>query len=158
MPSLMPGTPGAKEVYGVSIIKNNFTITIPPKAVKRYRYNTQDKGILITGRRGEGGFGLIKLTTAEKTVFWKNARKIEQENTVYWFNNKAYVMINISSGKFLLNKELMQAFLLKKKERLLVIKSTTVTMSFSPEEIFIKKFTARGFEESVKNISKLEIF
>ena len=36
MPSLSPGTPGTKEAYGISIIRDDISITIPPKAFKHY--------------------------------------------------------------------------------------------------------------------------
>ena len=42
MPSLTPGMPGTKEVYGISIIKDDLSITIPPKAFKRYELFNND--------------------------------------------------------------------------------------------------------------------
>lgn len=42
MPSLSPGTPGAKEAYGISIIRDEMSINIPPKAFARYKLKEND--------------------------------------------------------------------------------------------------------------------
>jgi hypothetical protein len=52
----------------------------------------------------------------------------------------------------------MEACNLKIGDKLLVIKSTTIAMSFSPVEIWKIKFLKRGFTEAVKNLEKLDIF
>ncbi len=52
----------------------------------------------------------------------------------------------------------MQAFYLTKGMRLMVVKSTTVTMSYSPVEIWKSKLVQRGFFDVIKNINTLEEF
>ncbi|MBN1409744.1 MAG: hypothetical protein JW969_02795 [Spirochaetales bacterium] len=49
MPSLMPGMPGAKEVYGISTIREDLKLRIPPKACDRYVLSERDTALLITG-------------------------------------------------------------------------------------------------------------
>lgn len=158
MPSLMPGTPGAKEAYGISPVNEDYCFNIPPAACKRYKLAEEDSVILVTGHRGEGGFGLMKKSTGEEAVFGKYIREFTEIDTVLWFNEKAYAWTAVTKGKVKLTPEMMDAYYLNPGERLLVIKSTTVTMSFTPVEIWKRKFEQRGFHEAVKNMEKLEVF
>jgi hypothetical protein len=112
----------------------------------------------VTGHRGEGGFGLMKKSTGEQAVFKKYIGQLTEMNTVLWFDERAYAQTAVNKGRVKLTPEMMKAFYLKPGERLLVIKSTTVTMSFTPVEIFKKKFAQRGLHEAVKNMEKLEVF
>jgi hypothetical protein len=57
-----------------------------------------------------------------------------------------------------LTEELLTVFNLKKGDRLMVVKSTTVTMSYTPIEIWKYKFEQRGLYEAVENMKKLEVF
>ena len=84
----MPGTPGTKEVYGVSIIRAGLLVTIPPKAFKIYDLSEAAAVLLTTTHRGEGGFGLMKKETAEATVFSEYIQQIHEIDALYWFNNK----------------------------------------------------------------------
>ena len=158
MPSLMPGTPGAKEVYGISIIREDLEITIPPKAFARYELKPDSFVLLITGRRREAGFGLLNKKHAESSVFAKYLNQINKLNTVYWFQNKAYVLTKLKDEKLILTNEMFQAFHLEVGMRLMVVKSTTVTISYSPVEIWKSKLAQRGFLDAIKNIDTLEEF
>ena len=152
----MPGTPGAKEVYGVSIIGEDLRIIIPPKAYERYEVNDGDMIALATGHRGEGGFGLMKKEMAEATVFRKYIQQIDGIDIVYWFNDKAYVLTKVADGKIQLTSEMMDSFHLKKGDELMVVKSTTVAMSYTPVEIWKEKFAKHGLYEAIENMSGLE--
>ena len=158
MPSLMPGTPGAKEVYGISIIRKDSEITIPPKAFARYELKQDSFVLLITGRRGEAGFGLLNKEHADTSVFVKFLNQIDKLNTIYRFQNKAYVLTKLKDKKLILTNEMMEAFYLRIGMKLMVVKSTTVTMSYSPVEIWKAKLAQRGFFEALKNIDTLEEF
>ena len=158
MPSLQPGMPGAKEAYGISIIHDDLWFAIPPKAKVRYGIQEDDIVVLVTGHRGEGGFGLIKKDTALKTVFARFVDKIEGIEHVYWYDRKAYALTHVDNGKVQLTPELLQAFYLEPGSHLLAVKSTTVTISFTPVEIWKQKLAKHGFFEAIENMSKLEEF
>lgn len=156
MPSLMPGMPGTKEAFGISKIKENLTLSVPPKAISHYKISEQDYVILITGHRGESGFGMIKKETALKSVFKKFVKEINNCEEIHYFNGRAFVMLKIDNSVTRLTKDVLKAFYLKVGDRLMVGKSTTVTMSFVPVEIWENKFKKQGFYEAIENMKKLE--
>ncbi len=158
MPSLMPGTPGTKEVYGISVIRKDSSIKIPPAAFERYGLIDGGLVVLATTHRGEAGLALLNKERAEATVFEKYINQIHQADTVYRFNDKAYALTVVTEGKIRLTPDLMQAFHLEKGDRLMVVKSTTVAMSYTPVAIWKAKFAKRGLFEAIENISKLDEF
>jgi hypothetical protein len=156
MPSLMPGTPGTKEAFGISKIKDDLTLRVPPKAISHYKISELDYVILITGHIGESGFGMARKETALKSVFKKFVSEIKNLEEVYWFNGRAFVMLEINKDVIKLNEDILKAFFLNVGYRLLVVKSTTVTMSFVPVEIWRHSFEQHGFYEAIENMKKLE--
>jgi hypothetical protein len=158
MPSLMPGIPGTKEAYGISIVREDLGICIPPKAFKHYELASNTPVVLTTTHRGEGGFALLQKTRAEATVFAKYVNQIDELESIYWFQGKAYVITNLRDRKFCLTPEMLSAFHLTPGTRLMVVKSTTVAMSYTPIEIWKAKFAQRGLMEAIKNMETLEEF
>jgi len=158
MPSLSPGTKGAKEAYGISIVRDDLSITIPPKALKRYGLSDKDIVLLSTTRIGEGGLAIMNKEKAYQSVFKKVIDQIDMLNAVYMQNKRIFALTRIIDGKVFLTSELLESFYLKKGDRLLVIKSTTLTMSYSLVEVWKGKFEKRGFLEAIENIQKLEEF
>lgn len=158
MPSLMPGTPGAKEVYGISIIHPTYDIKIPPKACERYKISKNDTALLIQGRKNEPGFGLIKKETATQTVFTSYLERLEHINDLFFINGKACALIKINDFTIKTTPKIIVAFGLHISDRLLSIKSTTVTIGFSLLEIWIRKMKKHGFSQAIKNLDILDIF
>lgn len=158
MPNLMPGVPGTKEAYGISLIRGDASIRIPPAAFERYDLINGSLAVLATTHRGEGGFALLNKERAKDTIFEKFINRMHEIDTVYRFNDKAYALIVINNGKICLTSELMQAFHLGKGDRLMVVKSTTVAMSFTPIAIWKEKFARRGMFEAIENMGKLDEF
>ncbi len=158
MPSLSPGTAGAKEAYGISILREDNSIRIPPKAFLRYNLKNNDLVLLTSTRVGECGFAILNIENAKKSVFKKIIDKIDTINTAVWINSRPYAITQTTDGTIAFNNELLKAFKLKIGERFIVVKSTTVTMSYNPIEILKAKLKSHGFFEAVNNIEKLEIF
>lgn len=152
----MPGMPGTKEAFGISKIKDDLTLRVPPKAISHYKISEHDYVVLVTGHRGESGFGMIKKDTALQSVFKKFVGEIKNDWEVYWFNKRAFSMIEINNGLTFLNNKILKAFYLSVGDKLLVGKSTTVTMSFTPVEIWMDIFKKHGFSEAIENMKKLE--
>jgi|LDZT01.1.fsa_nt_gi hypothetical protein len=69
-----------------------------------------------------------------------------------------FVMLELKNGRLKANKDILRAFLLDKGDSFLTVKSTTVTMSFTPVETWKEIFKKHGFMEAIKNMKKLEIF
>lgn len=158
MPSLSPGTAGAKEAYGISVLKEDHSIRIPPKAFIRYNLSDNAKVLLSSTRAGEGGFAILNIKKAGETVFGKIIERIESPDIPVLVNSRPYAITRTHNGTITFNDELMRAFDLKVGRRFLVIKSTTVTMSYNPVDLFKAKLEKHGFDEAVRNIDKLEVF
>jgi len=152
----MPGMPGTKEAFAISKIKDDLALRVPPKAISHYNISEEDFVILTTGHIGESGFGMIKKETALKSVFKKFVKEIRNCEEILMPGERAYVMLKIDNGVTRLTKDVLKAFYLKIGDRLMVGKSTTVTMSFVPVEIWENKFKKHGFYEAIENMKKLE--
>lgn len=70
----------------------------------------------------------------------------------------AYALTRLHGKKIVLNKELLHAFNVKAGDKLVVVKSTTLTMSYTLVETWKKKFESHGFYEAIENMKKLEEF
>lgn len=158
MPSLMPGTPGTKEAYGLSLVGQDGAVRIPPKAFARYEWKAGDFAIAVTTHRGEAGFALLNKSKAETTVFRKYIDQIREPNVAHWFQGKAYALILIGRERIRLAPALLDAFHLKPGDCLMSVKSTTVALSFTPANLWKAKFLRRGLTEAAANIDKLEVF
>ncbi|HNW59107.1 MAG TPA: hypothetical protein PKI62_05495 [bacterium] len=158
MPSLMPGRHGTKEAFGISIIREELGLTVPPKALAHYGLETDGEVVLTTTHRGEGGFALLIPDLARATVFAAYLARLTQPEKIYWFSEKAYTAMVLREGRLFLTPEILQAFHLGVGTRLMVVKSTTVAMSFTPVEIWQAKFLQRGLDEAVRNMELLEEF
>lgn len=158
MPSLSPGIAGAKEAYGISILKEDNTIRIPPKAFKRYNLKDNDLVLLTSTRFGECGFAILNIEKAKKSVFNKIIAKIDTTDIPVFINSRPYSITRTINQSITFSNELLEAFDLKIGERFIIIKSTTITMSYNPIEILKAKLKSHGFFEAINNIDKLEIF
>ncbi|MFC2137730.1 hypothetical protein ACFLTE_06105 [Bacteroidota bacterium] len=156
MPSLMPGMLGAKEAYGISVIKKDKSITIPPKAFKRYELANQDFVLLTSTHEGEGGLSILNKEKAYKSILKKIIDEIHKLDTVIWVGKRTYALTNIIDNKIILDDSLLHAFNLKIGDKLLVVKSTTIAISCTPIEIWKKKLVERGFLEAVNNMNNLK--
>lgn len=158
MPSLMPGMPGTKEAYGISIIRKDGTVTIPPPAMSNYDLSGDSTVVLSTTHRGEGGFAVLNKERAEASVFGKIIATLIAAEKVYWQNQKAYAITTLKNGRLTLTDEMLEAFHLKPDAELMSVKSSTVALSFTPAEIWKLKFSKRGLNEAVENMSSLQVF
>jgi hypothetical protein len=152
----MPGMPGTKETFGISKIKDDLSLRVPPKAISHYKISEHDYVILITGHVGESGFGMIKKDTALKSVFKKFVKEIKNCEEILMPNDRTYSMLKIDNGVTRLTEDVLKAFYLNSGDRLLVVKSTTVTMSFTPVAIWENKLKKHGFYEAIESMKKLE--
>lgn len=158
MPSLSPGTPGTKEVYGISIVAPDGTVRIPPKAFAHYRFCAGDLAVAVTTHRGEPGFALLNKARAEATVFRQYIAQLETPDDVRRFQDKAYALVRVGDGTIQLAPALLAAFHLKPGDRLMSVKSTTVALSFTPVEIWKEKFLRRGLAAAAANMDRLAVY
>lgn len=158
MPNLMPGTPGAKEVYGISTVRDDMTVVIPPEAARRYEIGDGDVVVLATTHLGETGFALMNREKALATVLGRRISKIEGEDVVSRAGGRALVQTRVVGGRVHLTPEMGEAFLIAPGDRLMVVKGARVAMAFTPVELWRKRLARRGLHESTERIQGLERF
>lgn len=158
MPSLHPGRPGTKEAYGLSLIRENGSVFLPPQAIAHYGLVDGDQVLLITTHRGEGGFAVSRQQTAARSVFARFMAQLAAPDTVAWVDAKAYALTGFAAGRIRLTPELLDAYHVQVGQRLMVVKSTTVAMSCTPVEVWERKFAQRGMRIEVENIQKLDVY
>ena len=158
MPSLMPGVPGAKEAYGVSVVRDDLTVAIPPRALERYGIADGDLVVLATAHRGESGFSLVNRKTAEATVLGRLTGQVSEANAVQWIRGRACALTTLDGGRIALTPEMAEAFQVKKGDRLLIIKGARVAMGCTPVEVWKQKLARKGFHQAIQNMEKLEEF
>jgi len=156
MANLIPGTPGTKEAYAISIVKKDYSIRIPPKAFSRYGLSDNDIVLLMTTHIGEGGVAIIKKEQADESVFKKYVDEIKSMNEIYYYKKRAYSLTKVIEDKIFFTGEMLNAFNLKIGDKLMVVKSTTIAMSYTPIEIWKEKFRKRGLFEAIENMKYLE--
>ncbi len=158
MPSLHPGLPGTKEVYGLSLIREKGWVALPPQAIAHYGLTDGDQVLLITTHRGEGGFAVSRRQTAAQSVFAQFMAQLSAPESVAWFDDKAYALTGFTAGGIRLTPEMLDAYHIAVGQRLMIVKSTTVVMSCTPAEIWQRKFAQRGMTIEMEAIEKLEVF
>jgi len=122
MPSLMPGRAGAKEVYGVSVIRDDMTVMIPPRAAKRYEIGDDDVVVLAATHRGEVGFGLLNKEKAAATVLGRDTSQLEDNDTVQRVRGRMYAQTRVIDGRVQLTPQMAEVFGLSTGDRLMVVK------------------------------------
>ena len=158
MPSLMPGTPGAKEVYGISVVRDDLSVVIPPDACHRYGIRDGDVVVLATAHRGEAGFSLMNREKAVATALGRRISQIEGEDVVNRAGGRAYVQTRVAEGRIRLTVQTAEAFLIAPGDRLMVVKGARVAMSFTPERVWREQLAGRGLHQALDNIDRLPEF
>ena len=158
MPSLMPGTPGAKEVYGISTVREDMSVVIPPEAARRYELGDGDVVVLATTHLGETGFALMNREKALATVLGRRISELEGEDVVTRASGRAYAQTRVVGGKICLTPQMAEAFLVAPGDRLMVVKGARVAMAFTPVELWRERLARRGLHEATERIQGLERF
>lgn len=158
MPSLMPGVPGAKEVYGICLLRNDASLVIPPDAKRRYGLSDGGWAIGATSHPGEPGFVLMSREGAEGSVFKSRIEELGTPLSVHWDSGRAYVLMRMEGSRIRLTRDIMDAFRIDVGDRLLVIKGARIGMAFVPVEVWRKKLSPRGFEDAVLRMETLPEF
>ncbi len=158
MPSLMPGMPGAKEVYGVSVVRDDMTIVIPPDAARRYEIGEDDVVVLAATRRGQAGFALVNREAAMATMLGGDLSQVEGMEAVRWVRGKPYAQTRVIDGRVRLTPQMAEVFGLSAGDRLMVVKSARVAMTFTPVGTWTDRFVKRGLHEAIERMAALEEF
>jgi len=128
---------GKNEIFGWSSISEEGKIIIPDNALKDFNFQGDNKLILISGSKSHGGFSL---TTMEKTAdspLGMNLKKLRSVSKyempagkIMTRNGTAYCWLWLTNGMIELKPGVIHHLGLQKKDKLLVLKQSSLVLSF----------------------------
>lgn len=150
-------TKGGKFIYGWSLINKDYSVYLPPQAVREYGINSSGKIILMSSSKTTGGFcisskklflnsKLSSLTHKLQEVFEYQTEKEE----LIFYNDRFYAWTNIDEeGRIRLNKKTLDYLELKVSERLLVIRSSSLAFTLGAKGPIFERVAASKAEIKV---------
>lgn len=135
MPQLVKG---GKYVFGWSEIRERGKITIPEEAYFEYKFNKDKKGILMSGSKTSGGFGLSSYRLIKNSSIGKILDKFPElinysleEGEIIKIQEKIYCWTIISKDKsFLISESTLKSFKIEVNRKLLVGRGSGLALSF----------------------------
>jgi hypothetical protein len=135
MPQLVKG---GKYVFGWSKVRINRDIIIPDEAYLEYGFNNDEKGILMSGSKISGGFGLSSKRLLADSPIGNMLTKYPDllnykinEGEIKKINNRVFSWVNIKKERYFnLSELLLDAFNIKINEKLLVARGSGLALGF----------------------------
>ncbi|MFW9937586.1 MAG: hypothetical protein ACFFD5_08045 [Candidatus Thorarchaeota archaeon] len=135
MPQLVKG---GKYIFGWTIIKENRKIIIPEEAYFEYKFDKDKNGILISGSKASGGFGLSSKRLMEKSPIGKLLEPFAEltkyqlkEGEIVKIKEKKYSWTTIFKDKsFMISESALKSFKIKINQKLLVGRGSGLALAF----------------------------
>ncbi|MFX1493567.1 MAG: hypothetical protein ACFFBZ_04730 [Promethearchaeota archaeon] len=135
MPQLVKG---GKYIFGWSKVGENGKLIIPEEAYLEYKLNEDDKGILISGSKRSGGFGLSSSRLLKNSPIGKMLEGFPEllnhqleEGKLFKIKEKNYCWITIyKSGIIEIPQKTLRAFNIKLNDNLLVGRGSGLALGF----------------------------
>ena len=128
---------GGKFIFGVSVIRSDGRVQLPPQAVDEYHIALEGKVYLFTGSKITGGFCVTRqglflpsklghiLTETPELLYYKTPA-----GTFVSYKGRAYCWTSISAvGEITLTEEMMSFLQLDSEMRLLCIRSSDIAFT-----------------------------
>lgn len=135
MPQLVKG---GKYVFGWSKVKKNGELKIPDEAYLEYRFSNDHKGILISGSKTSGGFGLSSIRILKNSRIWEDLKifpelinfELLEGETINIKNRKlCWIKIN-ENGSIKPPNTLLKNYALEKNTNFLVVRGSGIALGF----------------------------
>lgn len=137
---------GGKFVYGFSIINDDLSIKFPPGVLQEYKIKNEDKIIIFSSSKTTGGFCVTTKNLLENSKLNHILKNLPQLKNFEMpngkpikYKNKIYTWLNICDGKVTLTDEILKAFELERKMKLLSIKSSDIAFTMGAKGILLKR-------------------
>jgi hypothetical protein len=135
MPQLVKG---GKYIFGWIQIRENGKITIPEEAYFEYKFNIDEKGILLSGSKTSGGFGLTSNRLIKNSPIGKMLEGFPElinfqlkEGEIVKINEKFYTWIKIFKDKsFKISENALKSFKIKTNQKLLAGRGSGLALAF----------------------------
>ena len=124
MPQLVKG---GKYVYGWVYVRKDGAITIPNEAYLEYGFIQDEDGLLTSGSKRSGGFGLTSERILKSSILSK--KLIENQNQDS--KKSKFSKVKIDKGRFItLPEHSMRDFRINIDDKLLVIRGSGLALGF----------------------------
>lgn len=138
MPQLVKG---GKYIFGWSKVRENGKIIIPKDAYFEYKFNEDKKGILMSGSKSSGGFGLTSKRLIKNSQIGKILNKFPEivnyqleEGKVLKIKERFFCWITIYKDKSIVVPEsTLKSFKIKINNNLLVGRGSGFALGFIAE-------------------------
>ncbi len=135
MPQLVKG---GKYIFGWSKVGENGKIIMPEEAYLEYKFNEDEKGILMSGSKRSGGFGLSSNRLLRNSPIGKMLERFPElinnqleEGKIIKIKEKIFCWIKIyKSGIIKVPQKTLIAFKVKINENLLVGRGSGLALGF----------------------------
>ncbi len=125
---------GGKFVFGWSLLRDDYTVRIPDMAVDEYEIAAEGKVILSSGSKTTGGFMVSRKALLNKSkigcILEDNPQLSNytvEEGEIVEYKGRLFSWVHISEeGCLKLNDEILQAFSIKKGDKLLAIRGSNL--------------------------------
>lgn len=138
---------GGKFVFGLSLLRDDLTIHIPPQAMNEYGLGLENKVYLISGSKKTGGFVITRKGLLYDSKIGNILRDTPalcyyqlQEGEMIKYKGRYYCWTEITgSGSILLTEAIMTQFSLEKGMKLLSIRSSNIAFTMGAKGPLLEK-------------------
>jgi hypothetical protein len=131
-------TKGGKYVFGISVIRPDGAVIIPPEAMQEYKYSDVDIVLLMSGSRTSGGFVLTVKRLIEKSeiypIFYKAPGLVEfslPEMEIVKNAGRSFCWTVIQpGGHIVLATRALSAYGIKPGDRLTAVRGSNYGITF----------------------------
>jgi len=129
---------GGKYIFGWTNITENRKIKIPEEAYFEYKFDMDKHGILISGSKTSGGFGLTSKHLTENSPIGKLLESFSElinnqlkEGEIVKIKEKIYCWITIFKDKsFIISQSALKSFKIEVNQKLLVGRGSGLALAF----------------------------
>lgn len=134
MPQLVKG---GKHTFGWSLVGGDGTIPIPPDAFSEYRFDEVDHGILMSGSKKSGGFGLTSPGLLKQSPL---AGMIDEhpeladgsscQGQPIVVNNRVFCRVSIREARITVPLDTLQMYGICAGDSLLTVRGSNLALGF----------------------------
>lgn len=139
---------GGKFIFGISIMKEDFSVQLPTQAIEEYDITSENKVILITGSKKTGGFVVTRkglLYDSKIGNILKDTPKLCEyempEGEFVQYKGRKYCWYNISeNGVLKCSSEMLSIFEIDVNTKLLSIRSSDIAFTMGAKGPLLEKY------------------
>lgn len=146
---------GGKYVFGMSVIREDGAVRIPPQAADEYRIADEGKAYLFTGSKSTGGFCVTRRGLLEPSKLGHILEEVPElrdyasaRGRFLKYKGRSYCWIDISEdGRIILTKDMLAFLDIAPGDALLCIRSSDIAFTMGVKGPLVEK--ARAYQGDI---------